>query len=436
MPLIGSAYCLRKSKYGCEGTVMHLECETGKYISPVRANFGRFEAGKCNAENNQAWSTRCIQPTTLRQVNSLCAGKATCSIDVTSQVFGDACPGTYKYLEVHYTCKNKVDTNTKESNLPPWLLKMTATTAKPSTTSTTTEAKAVETTETPVAEIIVEETFQKIPDEPLMSVEDMEKTLIDILGADYIDMSENIENEVISEDYLPVDRTLYVNLPLQEQEPAREDVEMPQNTILLASLVSVLICTLLIFFAAVLFTKYRKHKAAMTETPRKELVMQSQQDAAKYYEFRQNQQQQNQDVYNYDSSSSTNSTVSSIYTSIPDLSTVGSIYTTLPNGDKAIIIPMPSNQQYLRHILANPKLENFNYQQQQQANAAAFAHQLAYGLPTTSQQQQNQLLHLQANNLQTLLQPTQHQQQQFGSSQRQQFDTDNIYYDIDQNNQF
>ena len=395
IPLMGCASAsMRRSKYSCEGSVMHLECETGKYISPVRANFGRFEAGKCNAEGNQAWSTRCIQPTTLRQVNSLCAGKATCSIDVTSEVFGDACPGTYKYLEVHYTCKNKVDTNTKESNLPPWLLKMTATTAKPSTTSTTTEAKAVETTETPVAEIIVEETFQKIPDEPLMSVEDMEKTLIDILGAEYIDMSENIENEVISEDYLPVDRTLYVNLPLQEQEPAREDVEMPQNTILLASLVSVLICTLLIFFAAVLFTKYRKHKAAMSETPRKELVMQSQQDAAKYYEFRQSQQQQNQDVYNYDSSSSTNSTVSSIYTSIPDLSTVGSIYTTLPNGDKAIIIPMPSNQQYLRQILANPKLDAINQ-----------AHYQNYAFQQQQQSVGQQEMLLQANTLQKLLQP-------------------------------
>ena len=37
-------------------------------------------------------------------MSTLCTGQTACSIDVTSSVFGDPCPGTYKYLEVHYTC--------------------------------------------------------------------------------------------------------------------------------------------------------------------------------------------------------------------------------------------------------------------------------------------------------------------------------------------
>ena len=429
MPLIGSAYTLRKSKYGCEGEVMHLECEQGKYISPVRANFGRFEAGVCNPDGNLDWSTRCIQPTSLRQVNSVCNGKSYCSIDVTSSVFGDACPGTYKYLEVHYTCKAKVEAKSMDSNLPPWLLKMTATTAKPSTTSTTTMKAEVEATEEIVSEVIIED-FNTI-DEPLMSVEDMERTLIDILGEDYNDISENIENEATDEEYIPVDRTLYVNLPLQEEEPAKQNVQLPQNTILLASLVSVLICTLLIFLAAVMYTKYKKSKGLAPDTARKEILPTTHQDAnSRYHEYR--QQGNNQCEYVYDSSSSTNSTVSSIYTSIPDLttlSTVGSIYTTLPNGDKAIIIPMPSNQQYLRHILANPKLENF-----QQTPANNYSQHLSYGLPAGAQQIQHSQLLLQANNLHSLLQPQQQQQQM--PQRQQQFDSDNIYYDIDQTNQF
>ena len=28
----------------------------------------------------------------------------TCSVDVTAEKFGDSCPGTFKYIEVHYSC--------------------------------------------------------------------------------------------------------------------------------------------------------------------------------------------------------------------------------------------------------------------------------------------------------------------------------------------
>ena len=137
---------VRRSKYGCEGTMVYLECDEGTYISPVRANFGRFDSGICNPSGNKVWSTRCIQPTSLRQVNSICEGKTSCSIDVTSSVFGDPCPDTYKYLEVHYTCQTQVDQpRSGHNNLPPWLLKMSATTAKP--TPSTTTAKTTTTTE-------------------------------------------------------------------------------------------------------------------------------------------------------------------------------------------------------------------------------------------------------------------------------------------------
>ncbi len=391
---------MRRSKYSCEGSVMHLECETGKYISPVRANFGRFEAGKCNAENNQAWSTRCIQPTTLRQVNSLCAGKATCSIDVTSQVFGDACPGTYKYLEVHYTCKKQVDTNAKDSILPPWLLKMTATTAKPILDVVSTTENVVSTTEKiaepSIKSTVVIETIDNndlLSIDPVLSVEAIEENMFNAINEELMDLSENMEDESI-EEFLPQQNTLFLNFPLDVEPVTKKNVtEAKQNTILYASLISAICCTLVIFLAAVIYTKLRKSKNVAPDTPRKELVMSSKHDSNRYHEYK---HQTNVNMYDYDSSSSSsNTTVSSIYTSIPDLSTVGSIYTTLPNGDKAIIIPMPSNQQYLRQILANPKLDainqahyqNYAFQQQQQSVG----------------QQQEMLL--QANTLQKLLQP-------------------------------
>ena len=44
-----------------------------------------------------------------------------CSIAINSNLFGDPCPGTPKYLEVHYGCVPTTTTTTKKP-LPPWFL--------------------------------------------------------------------------------------------------------------------------------------------------------------------------------------------------------------------------------------------------------------------------------------------------------------------------
>ena len=57
-----------------------------------------------------------------------CDGKRSCDIDVNSGVFGDPCPNTHKYVEVHYACSQvgspgsdpSGDSSTRK--LPPWLL--------------------------------------------------------------------------------------------------------------------------------------------------------------------------------------------------------------------------------------------------------------------------------------------------------------------------
>ena len=64
-----------------------------------------------------------------------------------SAIFGDPCPGTNKYVEVHYTCKaQKQFSNTRHSGttnkpLPPWLLALDAT---PSSALTTTTERTTE----------------------------------------------------------------------------------------------------------------------------------------------------------------------------------------------------------------------------------------------------------------------------------------------------
>ena len=55
-----------------------------------------------------------------------CDSKRICDIDVNSGVFGDPCPNTYKYVEIHYACISIHSPNSGLSastrRIPPWLL--------------------------------------------------------------------------------------------------------------------------------------------------------------------------------------------------------------------------------------------------------------------------------------------------------------------------
>ncbi len=68
-------------------------------------------------------------------IDCRCEAKQRCEIPVKAGIFGDACPGTNKYVEVHYTCQPVRSAETTPKPLPPWLLDLAAT---PGTTSTTT----------------------------------------------------------------------------------------------------------------------------------------------------------------------------------------------------------------------------------------------------------------------------------------------------------
>ena len=123
LPLV-SGY--RRRVVGCEGSEVELSCEGGTVISVIRANYGRISSSVCgDTGGHQAWSTRCIQPRTLREVSSRCSsdGSSHCSLEVSSQVFGDPCPNTPKYLEVVYTCQRRSEARDSPS-VPDWILKI------------------------------------------------------------------------------------------------------------------------------------------------------------------------------------------------------------------------------------------------------------------------------------------------------------------------
>ena len=51
-----------------------------------------------------------------------CDQKQECRMPVNSDVFGDPCPGTNKYVEVHFACAHRVLATTTKRPLPPWFL--------------------------------------------------------------------------------------------------------------------------------------------------------------------------------------------------------------------------------------------------------------------------------------------------------------------------
>ncbi|XP_046870112.1 L-rhamnose-binding lectin CSL2-like [Hypomesus transpacificus] len=90
----------------CEGQRTTLNCGSS-VINVVSANYGRTDSVTCISGRpaNQIRKTNCINTArSLPLVVSLCDRKTSCSLDASNSVFSDPCYGTYKYLDVTYTC--------------------------------------------------------------------------------------------------------------------------------------------------------------------------------------------------------------------------------------------------------------------------------------------------------------------------------------------
>ncbi|KAF1390760.1 hypothetical protein PFLUV_G00061390 [Perca fluviatilis] len=88
----------------CQGSLAQLQCDQGQVISVNATNYGRRDQTTCIYQRplyqirNNGWRS----PTP--QVAASCNGQNSCTIAASNSVFGDPCYGTYKYLEVAYTC--------------------------------------------------------------------------------------------------------------------------------------------------------------------------------------------------------------------------------------------------------------------------------------------------------------------------------------------
>lgn len=68
------------------------------------AMFGRTQDGGV-CQSTLIKDTDCTSTASKAIIKSKCDGKSECSIKVeNNELGGDPCPGTHKYLEVHYIC--------------------------------------------------------------------------------------------------------------------------------------------------------------------------------------------------------------------------------------------------------------------------------------------------------------------------------------------
>ncbi|CAI5648622.1 unnamed protein product [Oreochromis niloticus] len=91
----------------CEGSQTNLQCDKGQVLVIHSASYGRHDKTTCSdgRPTSQLQVVTCSSSTSDDVVASSCNGKNSCTIPATNSVFGDPCVGTYKYLEVVYTCQ-------------------------------------------------------------------------------------------------------------------------------------------------------------------------------------------------------------------------------------------------------------------------------------------------------------------------------------------
>ncbi|XP_051947232.1 L-rhamnose-binding lectin CSL2-like [Xyrauchen texanus] len=88
----------------CEGETASPTCAQGT-IKVLAANFGRTNTTACSTgwSVTQLSNIQCTKDISV-SLASQCDGNQNCSIIVNTAVFGDPCPGIYKYMNVSYTC--------------------------------------------------------------------------------------------------------------------------------------------------------------------------------------------------------------------------------------------------------------------------------------------------------------------------------------------
>ena len=132
-------------------------------------------------------------------------------------MFGDSCPGTPKYVEVHYQCVQGHEASTQKYPVPPWFFELTATLAN--------EHNKVE----------------------VMTESSHEMTTIDMDLKDVSLLNSSESNQASSTKPPQKDRRYYL---INDQEPAKESEERESTVILIVavtiSTLSTVVCFIIV----------------------------------------------------------------------------------------------------------------------------------------------------------------------------------------------
>lgn len=94
----------------CNGRSLNIQCYNQIHID--HAEFGRLSPDFCPGLNSTATKT-CQASSALSRVKLNCQGRPNCSFRVSTDLFGEPCPGIPKYLLVRYSCER-----TRNGGLP------------------------------------------------------------------------------------------------------------------------------------------------------------------------------------------------------------------------------------------------------------------------------------------------------------------------------
>lgn len=86
----------------CENNSVYLSCPAHYMLYVDSAVYGRLDTKICTVPKMGLNSCKPNKSDPIVKKN--CNGKNECYLESSSEVFGDPCPGTLKYLEVWYTC--------------------------------------------------------------------------------------------------------------------------------------------------------------------------------------------------------------------------------------------------------------------------------------------------------------------------------------------
>ena len=86
----------------CENHAEIISCPAGQVIRIQSGYYGRTSKTVCPHEATH--NTNCRAHGSYMKILGSCNNKPSCRLEASNTVYGDPCFGTYKYLDVQYTC--------------------------------------------------------------------------------------------------------------------------------------------------------------------------------------------------------------------------------------------------------------------------------------------------------------------------------------------